>query len=63
MNTKTDALAQTTFTLLLFAILTGWPGTLQIHGPGGTGFIFDGSPESSIHKRPLLFEGDSDRGK
>jgi hypothetical protein len=33
--------------LLLAAILTGWAGTIQIHGPGGTGFIFDGRPKTS----------------
>jgi hypothetical protein len=32
--------------LLLVAILTGWTGTLQIRGPEGTEFIFDGRPKT-----------------
>jgi hypothetical protein len=39
--------------LLLTAILTGWTGTLQIHGPGDTGFIFDGGSETHPIKNNL----------
>jgi hypothetical protein len=37
--------------LLLAAILTGWTGTLQIRGPEGTGFIFDGGIETHPIKK------------
>lgn len=58
---RTSSEALTIFFIL--AILTRWPGTLQIRGPGDTGLIFDGVPQSSIHKRPLLFEGKPARGE